>query len=89
MSLVMQAIVDRPTVSSAKGPEYLEADDPPGHRRHHPARPEYGEPWTNGKYVETPFGIYELKQFFTSGVTQKDGSEMSSARILDAPQSPD
>jgi RNA polymerase sigma-54 factor len=25
---------------------------------------------TNGKYVETPFGIYELKQFFTSGVRQ-------------------
>jgi RNA polymerase sigma-54 factor len=26
---------------------------------------------TNGKYVETPFGIYELKQFFTSGVRQQ------------------
>jgi RNA polymerase sigma-54 factor len=26
---------------------------------------------TNGKYVETPFGIYELKQLFTSGVRQQ------------------
>ena len=25
---------------------------------------------TNGKYVETPFGIFELKEFFTSGVRQ-------------------
>ena len=25
---------------------------------------------TNGKYVETPFGIFELKDFFTSGVRQ-------------------
>ena len=25
---------------------------------------------TNGKYVETPHGIYELKNFFTSGVRQ-------------------
>ena len=26
---------------------------------------------TNGKYVETPFGIFELKDFFTSGVRQQ------------------
>lgn len=26
---------------------------------------------TNGKYVDTPFGIYELKQFFTSGVRKQ------------------
>ncbi len=41
----------------------------------------------NGKYVETPFGIFELKQFFTSGVRQGDsgqGDVVGSAQILDA-----
>lgn len=44
---------------------------------------------TNGKYVDTPYGIYELKQFFTSGVKQNNGDETSgdivgSAQILAA-----
>jgi RNA polymerase sigma-54 factor len=41
----------------------------------------------NGKYVDTPYGIFELKQFFTSGVKQDsspDAAELSSATILDA-----
>lgn len=41
----------------------------------------------NGKYVDTPYGIYELKKFFTSGVKQDssaDAEELSSATILDA-----
>ncbi len=33
---------------------------------------------TNGKYVQTKHGIFELKYFFTAGVTQADGSEVSS-----------
>lgn len=39
----------------------------------------------NGKYVDTPYGIYELKKFFTSGVKQganSDSKELSSATIL-------
>ena len=42
---------------------------------------------TDQKYVETPYGIYELKQFFTTGIKQgtaPDAEELSSARILDA-----
>ncbi len=41
----------------------------------------------NGKYVDTPYGIFELKRFFTSGVKQgneENAEELSSARILDA-----
>jgi RNA polymerase sigma-54 factor len=47
----------------------------------------------NGKYVDTPYGIFELKQFFTSGVKQSKQSKqdsateddsLSSATILDA-----
>lgn len=42
---------------------------------------------TNGKYVETPFGVFELKDFFTSGVKQGGSSDVDvvgSAQILDA-----
>lgn len=42
---------------------------------------------TNGKYVDTPYGIYELKQFFTSGVKQgeaEDSDVVGSAQILSA-----
>jgi RNA polymerase sigma-54 factor len=41
---------------------------------------------TNGKYVETPFGVRELKDFFTSGVKQGESSDaavVGSAQILD------
>ena len=60
---------------------------------------------TNGKYVETPFGIYELKQFFTSGVRQSgkrpsadipavaqtgaQDAPASSAPVQTAPANPD
>ena len=37
---------------------------------------------TNGKYVETPFGIYELKQFFTSGVRQSGKRPSAEAPAL-------
>ncbi len=38
---------------------------------------------TNGKYVQTPHGIFELKYFFTAGVAQSDGSEVSSVAAKD------
>ncbi|MCD6023592.1 MAG: hypothetical protein K0Q91_508 [Fibrobacteria bacterium] len=38
---------------------------------------------TNGKYVQTPHGIFELKYFFSAGVTQADGSEVSSVAAKD------
>ena len=28
---------------------------------------------TNGKYVQLPYGIYELKVFFSEGIKNKDG----------------
>ncbi len=35
----------------------------------------------SGKYVETPRGVYELKYFFSSGVTNTDGDGISSNSI--------
>ena len=36
---------------------------------------------TNNKFALTPQGIFELKYFFTSGITQKDGDTISSKKI--------
>ena len=36
---------------------------------------------TNGKYIQTPRGVYELKYFFSSGVTNSDGAGLSSNSI--------
>jgi len=38
---------------------------------------------TNGKYVQTPYGIFELKYFFSGGVDQDDGTEMSTSGAKD------
>ena len=35
---------------------------------------------TNGKYAQTPHGLFELKRFFSTGVEQEDGSEISSEK---------
>jgi RNA polymerase sigma-54 factor len=32
---------------------------------------------SNGKYVQTPLGIYEIKHFFNSGISRTDGEDMS------------
>lgn len=36
---------------------------------------------TSGKYVQTPYGTFPLKWFFTDGVVGKDGQEVSVKRI--------
>ncbi|MCL2284531.1 MAG: RNA polymerase factor sigma-54 [Fibromonadales bacterium] len=36
---------------------------------------------TNGKYVQTSYGIFELKNFFSAGVAQDDGTEVSNVKI--------
>ena len=35
----------------------------------------------NGKYMQTPRGVFEIKYFFSSGVTGADGEGMSSNSI--------
>ena len=36
---------------------------------------------TTGKYIATPFGVFEMKDFFTSKITNNAGIEISSAKI--------
>ncbi len=35
----------------------------------------------NGKYVQTPFGVREIRYFFNSGITRDDGSDMSKISV--------
>ncbi len=36
---------------------------------------------TNGKYVQTPRGLFELKYFFSSGLSSSEGSNVSSTSV--------
>ena len=36
---------------------------------------------TRGKYVDTPYGIYELKSYFTEGMLTTSGEEISTLQI--------
>jgi RNA polymerase sigma-54 factor len=36
---------------------------------------------TNSKYVQTPFGIYPLKYFFSEGITKETGEEVSNREV--------
>lgn len=87
MELVMRAIVKRQKDYFEKGPAALrpmvlqEIADDVGRDVSTVNRV------TNGKYVETPFGLRELKDFFTSGVKQGESPSadvVGSAQILDA-----
>lgn len=36
---------------------------------------------SNGKYVQTPLGVYEIKYFFNSGIAREDGEDVSKRRV--------
>jgi len=36
---------------------------------------------SNGKYVQTPHGVYEIKYFFNTGISRSDGGEMSKRHV--------
>jgi len=36
---------------------------------------------SNGKYVQTPQGVYEIKYFFNSGIANEDGRELSKRHV--------
>ena len=87
MELVMRSIVKRQRGFFENGPAFLKpmilqdvADDL------HMAVSTVQRA-TDQKYVDTPYGLYELKQFFSTGIKQgasPDAEELSSAHILDA-----
>ena len=87
IELVMRAIVKRQRGFFENGPAFLKpmilqdvADDV------HMAVSTVQRA-TDQKYIETPYGIYELKQFFTNGIKQgssPDSEEVGSAQVIAA-----
>ena len=83
IELVMNAILEKQHDFFAKGPENLKPMILQDIADEVKRDPSTVNRVTNGKYVDTPYGIYELKQFFSSGIIQSDGSAVGSAKILD------
>ena len=38
---------------------------------------------TRGKYVQTPWGVFELKHFFSEGMVTESGEEVSTKLVKD------
>jgi len=38
---------------------------------------------SNGKYVQTPHGVFELKYFFDGGLSREDGLDISAKTVKD------
>jgi len=38
---------------------------------------------TNGKYMQTPFGVFELKFFFSAAIKSEDGNNLSSTSVIE------
>ncbi len=36
---------------------------------------------SNGKYVQTPYGVFEIKYFFNTGISRSDGGELSKRHV--------
>lgn len=79
---IARAITDRQTAFLLHGPEYLlpmtqtEIAEAAGVSDSTVSRT------VNGKYIDCPSGIFELKDFFSSGIIKQDGSAVSSRVIL-------
>ncbi len=93
MELVMQAILKRQTEFFTKGPAFLKPMVLQDIAEDVKRDVSTVNRVTNGKFVDTPYGIFEIKKFFTSGIKQNaagsadsDGSDeiLGSAQVLDA-----
>ncbi|MBR1744868.1 MAG: RNA polymerase factor sigma-54 [Fibrobacter sp.] len=88
MELVMRAIVKRQPAFFKNGPAFLKPmvlqDIASEVKRDLSTISRV----TNGKYVETPFEIFELKDFFTSGVRQQGKRAVVQPAAEDAPLGP-
>jgi RNA polymerase sigma-54 factor len=84
MLLIMNAIVRRQYDFFARGPQHLKPmilQDVADEVKRDVSTVNRV---TNGKYVQTAYGIFELKKFFTAGVAQDDGTEVSNAKIKES-----
>ncbi len=81
MLLVMNAIVRRQYDFFARGPQHLRPMILQDVADEVERNVSTVNRVTNGKYVQTAYGIFELKKFFSAGVAQDDGTEVSNVKI--------
>jgi len=81
MLLVMNAIVRRQYDFFARGPQHLRPMILQDIAEEVERNVSTVNRVTNGKYVQTSYGIFELKKFFSAGVAQDDGTEVSNVKI--------
>ncbi|MCL2101153.1 MAG: RNA polymerase factor sigma-54 [Fibromonadales bacterium] len=81
MLLVMNAIVRRQYDFFARGPQHLRPMILQDIAEEVNRNISTVNRVTNGKYVQTIYGIFELKNFFSAGVIQDDGTEVSNVKI--------
>ena len=81
MIRVMKAIVDEQYEFFERGPAYLKPLIMDDIARRVEMNVATISRVSNGKYVQTPQGVYEIKYFFNSGIAGKDGEEMSKRHV--------
>ncbi len=78
---VMSTIVDKQMDFFLKGPNHMEALTLQDVAKICEVHESTVSRATRNKYVQTPYGLFELKHFFTSGVRSDSGSITSSHKI--------
>ncbi|MDD4051929.1 MAG: RNA polymerase sigma-54 factor, partial [candidate division Zixibacteria bacterium] len=81
MVKVMQAIVEEQREFFDKGVEYLRPLIMEDIARKVNMNVATVSRVSNGKYVQTPLGVYEIKYFFNTGIARSDGGETSKRHV--------
>jgi RNA polymerase sigma-54 factor len=81
MIRVMEAIVEEQSEFFEKGPAFLKPLIMEDIARKVEMNVATISRVSNGKYVQTPQGVYEIKYFFNSGIANEDGGEMSKRHV--------
>ncbi|KAA3634508.1 MAG: RNA polymerase sigma-54 factor [Calditrichaeota bacterium] len=78
---VMEAIIEKQIEFFEKGPEFLKPMIMEDIARAVDMNVATISRVSNSKYVQTPFGVYEIKFFFNSGITKTDGENMAKRAV--------
>ncbi|MEW5923792.1 MAG: RNA polymerase factor sigma-54 [Candidatus Zixiibacteriota bacterium] len=81
MIRVMEAIVEEQNDFFEKGPAFLKPLIMEDIARKVEMNVATISRVSNGKYVQTPQGVYEIKYFFNSGIANEDGNELSKRHV--------
>jgi RNA polymerase sigma-54 factor len=81
MIRVMNAIVDEQREFFEKGVEFLKPLIMEDIARRVDMNVATISRVSNGKYVQTPLGVFEIKYFFNTGISKSDGGELSKRHV--------